>query len=221
MRCREGPDTVSTLSLLSMLGLMPFAVALIATRTRKRQAAPEARASVTTEIPLDDAGFAGKRIDLSLLLSAVANEMLPMAREIGTRIGIAAGPGWVVHANPEALAVALRRTVEMGVRATPGGSVLLSVFALGGEIQIAVTDDGPGEDRLAREAAVREISLAIALRGGSVTVETRPEKGTTVTLRLLAPRLRSPRLLAPREPAADRAPMPEPSRASATETQSV
>ena len=176
---------MDTLYLISLLAIAPFAMALLVASTRRRRRLAPAEAGHCWP---DRGDFAGESIDLSRLLPDIANSLMPLALELGTRIQFAVSPGRTVRAHAGGLTVAVRETMETAIRAAPGGAVLVSVLPLGEQIHIAVTDDSPHADRAAREALARGAEAAIALRGGSVAVETRPGQGTTVTLRLPAPR---------------------------------
>jgi signal transduction histidine kinase len=88
---------------------------------------------------------------------------------------------------PGTLGIALRQTMLTAIHAAAGGQVLVTAMALGSQLHIRVTDDGPGADQLNREALTREAQTLIALQGGSVVVEARPGKGTTVSIRLPLP----------------------------------
>ncbi len=173
---------MDTLYLISFLAIAPFAMALLAASLRRRRSAS---ASPGHSWP-GRGDFAGEAVDLSRLLPDIAESLMPLAQELGTRIQFAVSPGRTVRAHAGGLAAAVRETMETAIRAAPGGAVLVSVLPLGQQIHIAVTDDAPHADRAARAAQVRGAEAAIALRGGSVAVETRPGQGTTVTLRLPA-----------------------------------
>ena len=176
---------MDTLYLISLLAIAPFAMALLVASTRRRRRLAPAEAGRSWP---DRGDFAGEAVDLSRLLPDVAESLMPLAQELGTRIQFAVSPGRTVRAHAGGLAAAVRETMETAIRAAPGGAVLVSVLPLGQQIHIAVTDDSPHADRAAREALARGAEAAIALRGGSVAVEIRPGQGTTVTLRLPAPR---------------------------------
>ena len=175
---------METLYLIVFLATAPFAAALLAASIQRRRLAPGKAGRCWP----DCGDFAGESIDLSRLLPDIADSLVPLALELNTRIQFAVSPGRTVRAHAGGLAAAVRETMETAIRAAPGGAVLVSVMPLGEQIHIAVTDDAPHADRAAREALARGAEAAIALRGGSVAVETRPGQGTTVTLRLPAPR---------------------------------
>ena len=184
---------MSNVALLCLLAAVPFVLALMSglirrvwTREDPAGFAPPGNLGVPDR-PLDGAGTDIERIDLSRLLSTLADAARPLARRTGTRIGLAAGPDRVVFANPAMLEAALREILNAAIYGAPGGMVLVSARARGDETYIAVTDDGLAADLTAREAAAQKIARALAASGGSAAVETHREYGTTVTIRLRAP----------------------------------
>ncbi|MSP01747.1 MAG: HAMP domain-containing histidine kinase [Acetobacteraceae bacterium] len=175
---------MSTLHLILFFVGMPFvyaALAAILFRARRHvEVDPGQAASVSGK----GAGINAERLDLPVLLRAVADSLEPLARSHHTRISLAVSPGRTVHASGEALRSALRATIETAIRAATGGRVLISVLPLGTQLHILVTDDGAHSVRATRESMAREAASAIALQGGSLAVEARRGHGTTVTLRL-------------------------------------
>ncbi len=73
------------------------------------------------------------------------------------------------------------------INAAPGGEVLVTAATLGSQLHIRITDDSPETDQPGREIALRQTGALIALQGGSIVVEVRTGRGTTVTIRLPVP----------------------------------
>jgi signal transduction histidine kinase len=128
--------------------------------------------------------FEAETMDLSDVLRSMADSLEPLARPRFVRILLAVGPGHMVHADRDALNTMLRETIGTAIRAAPGGQVLISVRTLGTQTHIVVTDDGANADQKLRETLGRAAGELIALQGGTLAIEARAGRGTSVTLRL-------------------------------------
>lgn len=131
--------------------------------------------------------FKARPLELAPVVRAVVDGIVPLAREHAVRIDLAVGADMRVHADPNALRMALREMVLTAVRASACGQVVITAAAIGAQMNVRVTDDGRGADQKARESLARGAGELAALQGGSVAVEARPGRGTTVTLRLPLP----------------------------------
>jgi signal transduction histidine kinase len=171
---------------------MPFILAAwIAFLHRQRDAKwPEVTPDVTAELRQDDTdavGGAAAAVELEAALQEAVFMVDAAARSRWVRIELAIGVPMAVPANPSALRTALRDTMLTAINAAPGGQVLVTAATLGSQLHIRVTDDGQGTDQQLRETSMRQTGALIALRGGSIVVEARPGRGTSVTLRLPMP----------------------------------
>ncbi len=133
------------------------------------------------------AAFASETLDIAGTIQEVIDSLRTRARASWVKIGIAVGPGILVHVDPGALMMALRETLLTAIRDAPGGQVMVTAAVLGSQLHIRVTDDGMSADEVRRAALVRGAEAMIALQGGSIDVEARPGKYTTVTIRLPLP----------------------------------
>jgi two-component system, cell cycle sensor histidine kinase PleC len=134
-----------------------------------------------------DACFAAATVDLEAALRKAAEAANSSARLGWVRIDLALGAAMMVPVDPTAFGMVLCETMLTAIRAAPGGQVLVTTATLGSQLHIRVTDDGAGADQWLRETAMRQTEALIALQGGSIAVDARPGRGTTVTIRLPMP----------------------------------
>ena len=91
---------------------------------------------------------AGQRhapVDLRELAVQVLAELAPIALAKNIEIGLAEGPAAQVSGDALMLAVLLRNLVDNAIRYTPpGGEVSVAVERTDREVELSVTDDGPG-----------------------------------------------------------------------------
>ena len=145
---------------------------------------PEMAGMVPASFGLERLAFEARELDLGNLLRDAAHDLEPLARSHAVRISLAVSPGRREWADPFALGSALREVMTAAIHAAVGGQVLVSALPLGTQLHIVVTDDGPDTTQAVRESIVRESGATMALIGGSISVEVRAGRGTTVTLRL-------------------------------------
>jgi signal transduction histidine kinase len=134
-----------------------------------------------------DTGFAVAALDLEAALREAMVAVNSTARTRWVRLELAVGGATSVRVDPSALRTALRDTMLIAIGAAPGGQLLVTALMLGSQLHIRITDDGPGNDQQVREMSMRQTQALIALQGGSIAVEARPGRGTTVTIRLPVP----------------------------------
>ncbi len=157
-----------------------------------------------------------RSLDLVPIAEAVVARHKPLARERGIRLRLRAKPGSLAWANRTAVEQIMDNLVKNALLYTPqnaGGSVIVTVEPQGGQVLFEVMDSGVGiapEDlahifepfyradlsrtRLVKKTGsglgltiVREITQAM---GGSVEVQSKKGRGTTVSLFLPAGGLR-------------------------------
>ena len=162
----------------------PFAAApWIAFTHRARTTARDHAAPIAEPVAI---GFAATMVDLESAIRQAALIDTP-AGSRRARIELAVSAAAAVHVDPNALETALRDTLRSAIDAAAGGQVLVTTATPGRQLHIRVTDDGPGVDQQRREMSLRAAQTLIALQGGSMTVEARTGRGTTVTIRLPLP----------------------------------
>ena len=126
-------------------------------------------------------------LDMATELCEAADLVTPMARAYGVRIELAIRPGTAGRADQAALRTALRKALKTSVRAADGGRVLLSALREGPELKIQITDDGPEVGDRSRDPEILEAATLVGSQGGLLLVETRADRGPTVTIRLPSP----------------------------------
>jgi two-component system OmpR family sensor kinase len=139
-------------------------------------------------------------IDLASLAERAADALRPLA---GDRVSVSHEGGAMVIGDDTELYEAVKNIVENAVRYAPGSPVEVRVGHAGGEAVLEVIDRGPGMapldvehafDRFYRGSSRADVDgsglgLAIAKRaiermGGSISLQSAPNEGTRVTLRL-------------------------------------
>ncbi|WP_019631413.1 ATP-binding protein [Actinomadura atramentaria] len=141
------------------------------------------------------------------LLAGLAAQLEPTARESGVALVVdASGAPPELVADEVMLTRVLRNVLANGLKFTAAGEVRLTVRAADGEVVFAVADTGPGIPEDERERVFEEfyrvpgtgvggsgLGLPYARRlaralGGDLLLDSVVGTGTTVTLRLPAPR---------------------------------
>jgi two-component system phosphate regulon sensor histidine kinase PhoR len=145
--------------------------------------------------------------DTRSLADAVIADVGPAADERGQRIEVTIAPGAeTIRADPGKLHDALRNLVANAITyAPPGTTIRIDAAPAGGQVTIAVSDDGPGipdedlsrvferfyrvDKSRARDPGGTGLGLAIVkhlieLHGGTVRVENRPGGGARFVLRI-------------------------------------
>ena len=127
---------------------------------------------------------AAPSVDLEVALREALAAADPVARSLWVRMNLAVDATKTVPIDPGALRIALRDIMLTAINAAPGGQVLVTAVTLGRQLHIRITDDGPGADQRLREASMCQTEAIIALQGGSIAIEARPGRGTSVAIRL-------------------------------------
>lgn len=145
--------------------------------------------------------------DLAAAVNAAVRTLQPIAQEKGLPLTVKTPPTLIVYADKERLQQLLFILVDNAVKYTPTGEITLTLHqdATTKTISIEVSDTGIGIapeehakifDRFYRSDKIRSrelggtgLGLAIAAwivqaHDGSITVDSRPEAGTTFTVRL-------------------------------------
>jgi hypothetical protein len=174
---------------LSLAVATPVALAVwVACRQRQPPSTPDrGEPMVDVEIGATRACFKAETLELDAEVRAVAEWLAEEAADRYVSLQFAVNPGSRVHADWNALWMMLRSTMRTAIQATPGGHVLVTARPVGMEMYILVMDDGANASQSARESLAREASTLVALQGGSLAVEARRGRGTTITLRLPLP----------------------------------
>jgi signal transduction histidine kinase len=148
-----------------------------------------------------------EQVDVGAHVKEVVEGFSRHAKEIGVKLSVEAFEGLVLETDPDRLGQISQNLVENAMRYTPEtGSVTVVVRAEGSAGVIEVADTGVGitpEDlphifdrhyvgkqrQLRNEGSGLGLSIVQGLveqMGGEVTAESRPGKGTTITVRLPA-----------------------------------
>jgi hypothetical protein len=188
--CPDAREAHAAMSLFHLILLSatgaPFALATCAAFLRWQPSLTDAQVEFgqTATVRPRRMPFEAQTLQLPEVLRSVAHTLGALATARFVHILLAVNPGQTVHADPVALNAILLETIGTAVRAAPGGQVLVSVRPLGGQMHILVTDDDGSADQNLRESLARGAGDLIALQGGTIAVDARPGRGTTVTLRL-------------------------------------
>ncbi len=136
---------------------------------------------------LTRSGFAAETLDLEPIVRAATDALRDEADARSVHVQLAVDPGLKARVDRNSLEVALQSAALTAIQAAPGGEVLITGTTFGGQVHVRITDDGKETDQRTRESLARDVEELIALQGGSVCVETRPGRATTVTIRLSLP----------------------------------
>ncbi len=139
-------------------------------------------------VPVAPGGERARRrtIDLRQEVAAALDRLAALAGKHSVRLESAIMPGVTMRADPTVLQNVLMETIAGAVRAAEGGRVLVAVFSDPDAIEITVTDDGPVRNDASRDVELRVVAAFLAVHGGTVMVDARRGRGTTVALRLPA-----------------------------------
>jgi signal transduction histidine kinase len=169
---------------LSMPFILVVWVAFLRRGRVTAQRNPSYGETEAVEGPPSDLISAPPSVDLEVAIREALIAADPVARSLWVRMDLAVDAAMTVPVDPGALRIALRDILLAAINATPGGQVLVTAVTLGRQLRIRITDDGPGADQRLREASMRQTEAMIALQGGSIAIEARPGRGTSVVIRL-------------------------------------
>lgn len=162
---------------------------------------------LSTLARLEGAEFSLRKesVDVGAHVTEVVEGFRRRADELGVELTVEAGDGVVMETDPDRLGQIAQNLVENALRHTPEtGSVKVSVDGGDHEATIVVSDTGTGIapddlphvfDRhyVGRQRSVHKEGTGLGLSivkglvdrmGGTVTVESQPGRGTTITVRL-------------------------------------
>jgi hypothetical protein len=105
-----------------------------------------------SEIEAGGAGVRMARVDLSALVTDLADSYLPSAEDGGRVLSRDIAPGIFIEGNRELLAQAGVNLLDNALRHTPAGTAIgISLAARGDDVVLAVSDRGPGIPAAERE----------------------------------------------------------------------
>jgi heavy metal sensor kinase len=156
-----------------------------------------------------DAGqiaLAREPVDLGELIASAVEQVRLLAQERGLALTVTAGPSVTLQADQDLLLQLLLNLLDNAIKYTPsGGRVSIGWRADGGNVELRVSDSGPGIaredlsrvfDRFYRADKARSraeggsgLGLSISkwiveAHGGTITVESTPGQGATFTVTL-------------------------------------
>ncbi|HEY4174256.1 MAG TPA: hypothetical protein VGM42_14600 [Rhodopila sp.] len=135
------------------------------------------------EIDLD---ASGSQVDVGGAIRLVLKRLSPVMASRSMKIDVAAPFGLTGRLRGAVLTDLLEELLTAAVHGAPGSRLLLTATLHGDRIHVSVTDDVPGADPALRAADARGLMERVALRGGSLDIEVRPNEGTTMILRFAA-----------------------------------
>ncbi|HZD22855.1 MAG TPA: HAMP domain-containing sensor histidine kinase [Acidimicrobiia bacterium] len=162
---------------------------------------------LSTLARLEGAEFSlrNETVDVGAHVTEVVEGFRRRADELGVRLEVTAGESVVMETDPDRLGQIAQNLVENALRHTPEtGSVSVDVTGDDGAATIVVSDSGigiPSEDLphvfdrhfVVRQRSVHKEGTGLGLSivkglvdrmGGTVTAESKPGQGTTITVRL-------------------------------------
>ena len=126
------------------------------------------------------------RADVGVAMRLALKRLSPIMSNRSVQADVAALPGLGVRMPGAVLAELLEEMLAAAIRGAPASRLLLTAAKHGNRIDVDITDDMPGADRVVRLGSVRGLMERVASRGGTLEVDVRPAEGTTMTLRLAA-----------------------------------
>lgn len=162
---------------------------------------------LATQLMTKTLGFNFTAVDVSAVIKAVAHDMKAQADEKGVLFELA-GTSHAVHAygDEKMLRYVFLQLVENALQATPkGGLITLRIASVGGEVEVQVTDTGRGIPSKNIESIFQQFCFTgtiddrktgglglglftckgiIEAHRGAIKLESQPDHGTKVTLRV-------------------------------------
>ncbi len=126
-------------------------------------------------------------LNVQLEARAILAGLTELAARRQVRLEIAVHPDLTVHIASHSFHEMLDMLLIHAMDATPGGHVILGGMRHAGRVLIAVIDDGKGVHSDVQRAELRDVEQVVALLGGRMEIDSRPNEGTTILLRLPDP----------------------------------
>ena len=124
--------------------------------------------------------------DVGVAVCLALKRLSPIMSYQSVQADVATHPGLRVRMPGAVLTELLEDILAAAIRGAPASQLLLSTARRGNRIDVEITDDMPGADRVVRLGSVHGLIERVARRGGMLEVNVRPAEGTTMTLRLAA-----------------------------------
>jgi hypothetical protein len=131
--------------------------------------------------------MAGHRRSHALELRSILQELQPLAKMNFVEVELAIADENELEDGPGIPREVLKDTIAAATLAAPCGNVLITSQTIDERRQIRITDDEACANRTDREIVTLEEDRQLAAWGGSVTMQSRPGAGTTVTVCLPRP----------------------------------
>lgn len=126
------------------------------------------------------------RADVGAAIRLVLKRLAPVMARQSVQADIACPSGLLVRMKSTVLADLLEELLAAAVHNAPASRLLMTAATHGDRIHVGVTDDMPGADLAVRQGSVRGLMERVAMRGGALDLNVRPDEGTTMVLRLAA-----------------------------------
>jgi signal transduction histidine kinase len=153
---------------------------------RRRQQRRLMRKRRKTDRP-DPAGYGPRLLDTKSEVLGAVRQVEDLARRRKVRMQVAIQSDLAVWAEPLGFRRARNGLLENAIEQAPCGKIMIGGMRQGGRIQIAVLDDGEGEDGLEQQDVLRWVERIVTLHGGTLEIESRRGVGTLVVLRMPEP----------------------------------
>jgi signal transduction histidine kinase len=184
------PIPLDLLPLFSVCGaaifLMFRGVRAVVYQNRRRQEPRLTRKRRWTD-RRDPDGLGPRLLDTKSEVLGAVRQVEDLARRRKVRMQVAIQSDLAVWAEPLWFRKALNGLLENAIEQAPCGKVMIGGMRQGGRIQIAVLDDGEGEDGLEQQAVLRWVARIITMQGGTLDIESRRGVGTLVVMRMPEP----------------------------------
>ena len=124
--------------------------------------------------------------DVAEAINIALKRLMPVIASQSVRVDVAARKGLTVRMRAPALADLMEELLASVIHSAPASMLLLTATARGDRVYISLSDDMPNADPAIRQSQVRNLTERVAMRGGALDINVRPEEGTTTTVRLAA-----------------------------------
>lgn len=113
----------------------------------------------------------------------VLRELAPFAAERLARLELAVQAGLRVRADARVFRDVMTALVTHSIAQAPSGRVLVAGSLHGGRVQLAVLNDGVGEEAQRQASELRGSERLIALQGGTLEITSHAGEGSTILAR--------------------------------------